>query len=100
MAVDKEYQRQKIGKNLVEVLKDKLGSNTRRKKMILEVREKNLPAQLFFREQGFRATGEILKNCYEDSGEDGYVMEFRLDESKVYVPKNRISSCFDGKPIW
>ena len=45
---------------------------------MLEVRETNLPAQLFFRSLGFRAT-TVLKDLYQDSTEDAYMMQYGLE---------------------
>ena len=49
----------------------------RRTRITLEVRETNLVAQLFFRQQGFRAV-RVLRAYYEDSGEDAFQMQYRL----------------------
>jgi ribosomal-protein-alanine N-acetyltransferase len=38
--------------------------------------ETNLPAQLFFRTLGFRAT-TVLRKFYEDTPEDAYLMQYR-----------------------
>ena len=43
---------------------------------MLEVRETNLPAQLFFRAHGFRAVS-VLRDFYEDTAEDAYLMQYR-----------------------
>ena len=43
---------------------------------MLEVRETNLPAQLFFRQLGFRAVS-VLRDFYEDTTEDAYLMQYR-----------------------
>jgi ribosomal-protein-alanine N-acetyltransferase len=45
---------------------------------VLEVRETNLPAQLFVRSLGFRATS-VLKDFYQDSTEDAYLMQFHAE---------------------
>ena len=50
--------------------------SNRRNRIVLEVRETNLSAQLFFRQLGFRATG-VLKGFYEDTPEDAFLMQFR-----------------------
>lgn len=42
----------------------------------LDVRESNVSAQLFFKALGFRAT-HILKDFFEDTGEDAYRMQYR-----------------------
>ena len=52
-------------------------SSHRRTRITLEVRETNLAAQLFFRTQGFRAV-RVLRSFYEDSGEDAFLMQYRL----------------------
>jgi ribosomal-protein-alanine N-acetyltransferase len=64
MAVSPLHRRQGIGLAMVDKLKSKLSSH-RRTKVILELAETNLPAQLFFRSQGFLATG-VLRGFYED----------------------------------
>jgi ribosomal-protein-alanine N-acetyltransferase len=56
------------------------------------VRETNLPAQFFFRVLGFRAA-EVVREHYQDSGEDAYCMYYHLDESVLEAPAtmNRIA---------
>lgn len=75
-AVAPWVRRQGIGTELVEKLIHKL-SQQRRMEIRLEVREGNLPAQLFFRSQGF-AAANVLRGYYEDTTEDAYVMRFQL----------------------
>ena len=53
-AVDPEFRRQAIGSQMIEKLVDKL-SQQRRQEIVLEVRESNLAAQLFFKKMGFKA---------------------------------------------
>jgi ribosomal-protein-alanine N-acetyltransferase len=65
-----------VGSQMVAKLISKLSSH-RRTRITLEVRETNLAAQLFFSKQSFRAT-RVLRNYYEDSGEDAYLMEYRF----------------------
>lgn len=74
-AVHPDYRRQGVGKAMTEKLVSKLAYQ-RRNRIVLEVRETNLPAQLFFRSLGFRATG-VLKEFYEDTPEDAFLMQFR-----------------------
>ncbi len=92
-AVDAEYQRRSIGSQMVLRLVDKL-SQQRRNEILLEVRERNLSAQLFFRKQGFRAI-TVLRAHYDDTAEDAYLMRFRLDAThdalSPFSPHNRIS---------
>lgn len=92
-AVNPAYRRSGIGRQMVSKLITKLTSH-RRSRIALAVRETNLAAQLFFRSQRFTAS-KVLKNYYEDSGEDAYLMEFHLpqpidDADDDYEPVNRI----------
>lgn len=92
-AVSPDARRQGVGTQMVQRLVDKL-SQQRRKEIILEVRETNLAAQLFFKKQSFRAVC-VLRNHYDDTTEDAYYMQYRLvDESSFpaeFAPRNRIS---------
>ena len=65
-----------VGSQMVAKLISKLSSH-RRTRITLEVRETNLPAQLFFSKQGFRAV-RVLRGYYEDSGEDAFVMQYQF----------------------
>ena len=76
LAVDPTYQRQRVGAQLVNKLLLKL-SPQRRSRIMLEVRETNLGAQLFFRAMGFRAIS-VLHEFYEDTDEDAYLMQLSL----------------------
>jgi ribosomal-protein-alanine N-acetyltransferase len=75
-AVHPQFRRVGVGGQMVAKLISKLSSH-RRTRITLEVRETNLPAQLFFRTQGFKAT-RVLRAFYEDSGEDAFLMQYRL----------------------
>lgn len=75
-AVHAEHRRSGIGMQMVENLIRKLSSR-RRTKITLELRETNLDAQFFFRAAGFRAVG-VAREWYPDSGEDAYLIEYRL----------------------
>lgn len=75
-AVHPSYRRSGVGAQMVDKLISKLSSH-RRTNITLEIRETNLPAQLFFAKQGFLAVGKILKGFYEDTGEDGYLMKYQ-----------------------
>ncbi len=65
-----------VGTLMLKKLKAKL-SEQRRTEIILEVKESNLAAQLFFRSQGLSATG-ILHEHYEDTNEDAYCFRWVL----------------------
>lgn len=90
-------RRQSIGTQMVDKLVHKL-SQQRRHEIVLEVRESNLPAQLFFRSQTFLAAN-VLRGYYEDTTEDAYQMRYRLAGNEglllPFSSKNRISE-FEG----
>jgi ribosomal-protein-alanine N-acetyltransferase len=75
-AVHPQFRRAGVGAQMVAKLISKLSSH-RRTRITLEVRETNLGAQLFFRNQGFKAM-RVLRAFYEDSGEDAFLMQYRL----------------------
>ncbi len=92
-------RRQGVGTQMIDKLINKLAQQ-RRTELRLEVREGNLPAQLFFHSQKFTATN-VLRNYYEDTAEDAYVMRFLLDLDHVeyqheYALTNRISEYFES----
>lgn len=76
--VDPLYRRSGIGSVLMEILIGKLNVD-RRNRILLEVRETNLVAQKFFSRLGFKATA-VLRDHYEDTPEDAYLMQYRLIE--------------------
>ncbi len=89
-AVRPDARRRGVGSQMVEKLAGKL-SQQRRTRISLEVRETNLAAQVFFRNSGFKAIS-VLRDYYDDTTEDAYVMNFDFntaDESSSSV--NRIA---------
>jgi ribosomal-protein-alanine N-acetyltransferase len=93
-AVHPAVRRLGIGGLMVDKLIYKLVSH-RRQKITLAVRERNLAAQMFFRVHGFKAT-RLLRNYYEDSGEDAYQMELSAPDDELFDgfvcgPVNRIA---------
>ena len=96
-SVGNEYRRMGVGTQMVLRLVDKL-SQQRRQEIVLEVRERNLDAQLFFKSHAFKAI-TVLRHHYEDTEEDAYIMRFRLDATadvlSPFAPVNRISE-FDA----
>lgn len=91
-AVSSAYRHRGVGNRMVEKLVGKL-SDQRRSRILLEVRETNLAAQLFFRSQGFRAVS-VLRDFYEDTTEDAYLMQYRYRSNEVedmVLPFNRIT---------
>lgn len=92
-AVAADARRTRVGRQMVRRLIDKL-SQQRRREIMLEVRETNLAAQLFFKNMGFLALG-VLRDRYDDTTEDAYLMRYLLtgaaDEASPFAPVNRIS---------
>ncbi len=89
--VHPQFRRLGAGGQMIAKLVSKL-SHQRRTRILLEVRETNLDAQLFFRNNGFRAVS-VLRDYYDDTPEDAYVMEHRYqpDVSEMILPINRIA---------
>ena len=88
-AVAPKYQRRGIGTAMVLKLQDKL-TQQRRAQITLEVRETNLPAQLFFRSHGFKATG-VIRDRYDDCTEDAYAMRYSIEPQHG----NRVASLLE-----
>lgn len=89
--VAKEFRRCGTGTQMISKLIGKLSSQ-RRTRIMLEVRETNLEAQLFFRAHGFRAVS-VLRSYYDDTPEDAYLMQYRfrpMDENMT-IPIGRIT---------
>jgi len=74
-AVTESFRRTTVGTQMLGKLSGKL-SHERRNRIMLEVRETNLGAQLFFKNQGFRAIS-VLRDFYHDTDEDAYLMQYR-----------------------
>ncbi|WP_146455072.1 ribosomal protein S18-alanine N-acetyltransferase [Rubripirellula tenax] len=90
-AVAEDQRRNGVGLAMIGKLLGKL-SQERRNRIMLEVRETNLEAQLFFKKIGFRAVS-VLRDFYEDTDEDAYLMQYRYQASaeELAEPHNRIS---------
>ncbi|MEM6687841.1 MAG: ribosomal protein S18-alanine N-acetyltransferase [Planctomycetota bacterium] len=90
-AVSEANRRGGVGRAMVDKLLGKL-THERRNRIMLEVRETNLTAQLFFKSIGFRAVS-VLRDFYEDSDEDAYLMQlrYRPTTEELAHPTNRIS---------
>src|SRR3954471_16585116 len=86
-AVHEQFRRRGVGSQMAKKLIAKL-SHDRRSRVMLEVRETNLSAQLFFRSLGFRAVS-VLRDYYEDTPEDAYVMQYRYAASPAATIEER-----------
>ncbi len=82
-SVTPECRRTGVGTAMMEKLAGKL-STDRRNRIMLEVRETNLEAQLFFKNFGFKAIS-VLRDFYEDTTEDAYLMQYRFRPSADQV---------------
>ena len=94
MAVRKDLRRQGVGESMVRKLAGKLSSD-RRTAITADVRESNVPAQLFLRSMGFRSK-RVVRGFYEDTGEDAYVMEYCLPENSGGRHPFEGVGCVDG----
>ncbi len=93
-AVNPNCRRASVGRSMIDKLASKL-SLDRRNRIMLEVRETNLDAQLFFKQLGFRAIS-VLRDFYEDTTEDAYLMQFRyrpstIERSATEEPRRRLA---------
>lgn len=101
-ATHPDFRDSGIGRNMVAELIGKLHSH-RRMRITLEVRETNLGAQLFFKKHGFLAR-KVLKNYYEDTGEDALLMEYLISGSESELDEeackgvNRIAPHIEERP--
>lgn len=83
-------RRQGVGSTMISKLIRKL-EQQKRTEIRTEVRESNIAAQLFFKALGFRAT-KVLRDYYEDSSEDAYLMRYLVaDHKPVGIGCNRIA---------
>lgn len=77
-AVDWSHRRRGFGTAMIDLLKSKLSSR-RRTRISINVRERNLPAQLFLKALGFEAV-RVERDFYDDPTEDAYRMVCRFAE--------------------
>lgn len=79
MAILPSYRRRGIGRSLVKRLTERL--TEARPLVSAEVRESNLPAQLFLSSSGFSGV-EVMRDYYPDTHEDAYVMHYRFSKNR------------------
>jgi len=91
-AVAADQRRRGVASQMAAKLIGKLCAQ-RRSRITLEVRESNTPAQLFFKENGFRAVS-VLRDFYADTPEDAYLMQYRYQPEKG-KPKEASESIFE-----
>lgn len=76
IAVCPECRRHGIGRAMLANLKGKLELQ-RRRQITLEIRERNLPGQLWLKACGFRAVN-MLHDFYDDTDESAIVMQWHV----------------------
>lgn len=76
-AVAESERRSGVGSFLLRELAARFGAT--RSEIVCFVRERNVPAQLFLRRQGFRAQW-IKRSFYSSAEEDAYQMTWRIDD--------------------
>lgn len=94
LAVDPDQRRRGVGSRMIKHLVGKLSLKCR-SRITLEVRETNLAAQLFFRSCGFVVPSVfVLRDFYDETGEDAYLMEYQYKPGKVQSLANQAFSLF------
>ena len=73
IAVSAEFLRKTVGSQMVAKVRGRLSRN-HKKFISLIIRETNVFAQLFFFKCGFKAV-RVIREYFEDTGEDAYLME-------------------------
>lgn len=90
-AIAEDRRRRGIGTQMMDRIKRKL-SFQRRSSVSAEVRERNLDGQLFLKVNGFRAVS-VLKDNYEETDEDAYLMQHRFK----FANQSDVDFQFSGK---
>jgi ribosomal-protein-alanine N-acetyltransferase len=83
LAVKKEFRRKGIGYKLLSTAIERCKERGK-KKVMLEVRISNYPAQNLYKKIGFKIV-DIIPNYYQD-GEDAYLMVLDLTQSNQEAP--------------
>lgn len=86
LAVHPHARRYRIGTVMLDKVIGKL-SVQRRRRILTEVRDTNLGAQLFMKANHFRAIS-VLQDFYEDTADDAYLFEYRLKQPSVQEELN------------
>lgn len=83
LAVSPDHWRKGIGTQMIRRLKSEFYEGAVRgavHRLRVQISEKNLRGQLFFRENGFIALDVIKRNYQDYSDEDAYLIEYRIGE--------------------
>lgn len=76
LAVDPNYRRQSIGRQIITKLIGKL-DGTRRNQIVVRTADFNLNSQLFFRAMGFRCI-KVERDAYTEQDADAYLFRYRV----------------------
>jgi ribosomal protein S18 acetylase RimI-like enzyme len=95
IAILPEHRRCRLASKIVQRLQDKMEIE-RRGAISLEITETNLPGQLFFAANGFRATA-VINDRWEGFSEAAYVMCYKPTpkEDGPMRPGNRLTPYFE-----
>lgn len=86
LAVAERARRKGVGKKLVKKLIKLLSLKCWQIQTM--IRESNRSAIEFFRSQRFRATGEIVRGCYEETPDDVFPFQYQLSRDD-YIKKQK-----------
>lgn len=75
--VHPDCRKRGVGSQIIAWLIEQL-SATKRSRILMEVRETNLPMQLFLRSVGLKAC-QVMRGYYEDTDEDAYQFDYLLN---------------------
>lgn len=87
LAVDADFRRREVGKQMVNKI---IRTRSGRRRIVLDVRETNWAAQMFFKSLGFLAVS-VLRDRYEDTPEDAYHFVYQFEQEERVEIANRIS---------
>jgi ribosomal-protein-alanine N-acetyltransferase len=89
LCVHPRARRRGIASCLIRAVARRLRGQQR---LVTIVCERNLPAQLLFRSQAFRAV-TILRRFFPGTGDDAYLFEYRPGEPAApFMPANRVAA--------
>lgn len=81
LAVAQHTRRKGVGTVLLEKLKRKIDASETRFSLDVNVRETNLPGQLWLRNRGLRGVC-VNRRYFADSGEDAFLMRYTKESSR------------------
>lgn len=82
IAVDHFHKRRGVGSQMTDQLKEKLAPTSSRTVLTIDVHERNIEAQVFFRSQGFKCVGLAEYDETRDGDDDSYLFQFEAKAEK------------------